>query len=244
MEKLVPQSRSRADWKPGPFVQGVKDCLPTVLGYLSIGFAAGVIGRTSGLSILEIVCMSVFVYAGSAQFIMSGMIMAGSTGMAVVLTVFLVNLRHLLMSAALAPYFRHLPMWKNAVLGAQLTDETFGVAVTRLERDGKGSGWWMLGLNMTAQANWVLATVIGALFGQWIDDPHEYGLDFALPGMFIGLLVLQLISRSKWRVDILVLTVAVVCTLVGSLWLSPSASVLAAVVAAATAGLLAEVGRR
>lgn len=243
MEKLVPQSRSEPAWRLGPFAQGVKDCLPTVLGYLSIGFAAGVIGRTSGLSILEIVCMSVFVYAGSAQFIMSGMLMAGSSGIAVVLTVFLVNLRHLLMSAALAPYFKHLPMWKNAVLGSQLTDETFGVAVTRLEQEGKGNGWWMLGLNMTAQVNWVLATLIGALFGQWIDNPQELGLDFALPGMFIGLLALQLLSRRKWRVDILVLTVAVLCTLLGSLWFSPSVSILIAVVIAATAGLLAEVRR-
>src|SRR5690606_22248911 len=61
----------------GGFVQGVKDCLPTVLGYLSIGFAAGVVERTAGFSLLEIALLSLLLYAGSAQFITAGMMMAG-----------------------------------------------------------------------------------------------------------------------------------------------------------------------
>ncbi|MNI84614.1 hypothetical protein D3C73_1415350 [compost metagenome] len=101
----------------------------------------------------------------------------------------------------------------------------------------------MLGLNVTAHVNWVLATAIGALFGQWIDDPHEYGLDFALPAMFIGLLVIQLLARSKWRVDLIVLGTSVICTLAGSFWLSPSLSVLAAIVIAATVGMGVEKSR-
>jgi 4-azaleucine resistance transporter AzlC len=228
---------------PGAFMEGVKDCIPTVLGYLSIGFAAGVIGKTSGLTVMEIVLMSVFVYAGSAQFIMAGMLAAGSTGLAITMTVFLVNLRHLLMSASMAPYFRHLPVWKNIILGAQLTDETFGVAATRLAGEGRGSGRWMFGLNVTAQVNWILATAIGAVFGMWIDDPGGYGLDFALPAMFIGLLALQLLARSKWRTDVIVMGVAVAATLTGSLWMSPSLSVLAAIVLAALAGMWVEAWR-
>lgn len=227
----------------GKFMEGVRDCLPTVLGYLSIGFAAGVIGHTSGLSAAEITLMSLLVYAGSAQFIMAGMFAVGSPALAVIMTVFLVNLRHLLMSASLAPYFRHLPVWKNFILGAQMTDETFGVASTRLSGEEKGSGSWMLGLNVTAQANWVLATGIGALFGQFIEDPKALGLDFALPAMFIGLLALQLAARKKWRTDIVVMVVAVVCTLLGSFWLSPSLSVLVAIVAAASAGMWVEACR-
>lgn len=243
MEKALLEQKKPVAWSGGKFMEGVRDCLPTVLGYLSIGFAAGVIGKTSGLNLVEITLMSLFVYAGSAQFIMSGMLAAGSSSVAVTLTVFLVNLRHLLMSAALAPYFRHLSVWKNALLGAELTDETFGVASTRLEREGRGSGWWMFGLNLTAHVNWVLATAIGALFGQWIDDPKEYGLDFALPAMFIGLLAIQLLARSKWRVDLIVLFTSVVCTLAGSFWLSPSLSVLAAIVIAATVGMGVEKSR-
>jgi 4-azaleucine resistance transporter AzlC len=243
MEKMMVERKKTAFWPDSRFLEGVRDCLPTVLGYLSIGFAAGVIGKTSGLNLAEITLMSIFVYAGSAQFIMSGMLAVGSSSVAITLTVFLVNLRHLLMSAAMAPYFRHLPAWKNALLGAELTDETFGVASTRLEREGTGSGWWMFGLNITAHVNWVLATAIGALFGQWIDDPKAYGLDFALPAMFIGLLAIQLLARSRWRVDLIVLGTSVLVTLAGSFWLSPSLSVLVAIVVAATVGMGVEGSR-
>lgn len=243
MEKPVGMIARGNGWPDSAFMQGVKDCIPTVLGYLSIGFAAGVIGKTSGLSVMEILLMSVFVYAGSAQFIMAGMLAAGSSGIAIAMTVFLVNLRHLLMSASMAPYFRHLPIWKNVILGAQLTDETFGVATTRLAGESRASGRWMLGLNATAQVNWVAATVIGALFGMWIDDPGGFGLDYALPAMFIGLLALQLLARSKWRTDAIVMAVAVAATLAGSLWMSPSVSVLAAIVLAASAGMWVEAWR-
>ncbi|MGF7047812.1 putative branched-subunit amino acid permease [Paenibacillus sp. DS2015] len=90
------------------FLQGVKDCVPTLLGYLSIGFAAGVVGNTSGLSIAEIALMSALLYAGSGQFIAAGMIAASSSVSAIIFTIFFINLRHLLLSAALAPQFKRL----------------------------------------------------------------------------------------------------------------------------------------
>jgi len=219
------------------FFQGVKDCLPTVFGYLSIGFAAGVVERTAGLSLLEIALISLLLYAGSAQFITAGMMMSGMPASAIIVTVFFVNLRHLLMGAALAPFFRHLPMWKNVLLGAQLTDETFAVATTRLAGKRKGSFAWMLGLNVTAYLNWLAANLAGGLFGDWISDPERFGLDYALPAMFIGLLVLQLRERRKWAVDGSVALAAVVVAVIGSLLLSPHVGVLLATVLAATIGL-------
>jgi 4-azaleucine resistance transporter AzlC len=222
------------DWSS--FTAGMKDCLPTVFGYLSIGFAAGVIGRTAGLSVAEIALMSVMVYAGSAQFIMSGMLASGSSLFSITLTVFFVNLRHLLMSAALSPYFRHLPAWKNGILGAQLTDETFAVASAKLGGKEKGSGSWMLGLNMTAQINWLLATVAGAIFGQWIADPHALGLNFALPAMFVGLIVMQLVERRRWKKDLEVALSAALLAVAGSVLGSGSAGLIIAVIIAATIG--------
>ncbi|MFO7262501.1 MAG: branched-chain amino acid ABC transporter permease [Bacillaceae bacterium G1] len=227
----------------GGFVQGVKDCLPTVLGYLSIGFAAGVVERTAGFSLLEIALLSLLLYAGSAQFITAGMMMAGMPASAIVVTVFFVNLRHLLMGAALAPLFRHLPLWKNVVLGAQLTDETFGVAATRLAGQQRASFAWMFGLNVTAYLNWLLANLAGGLFGHWITDPERFGLDYALPAMFIGLLALQLRERAKWGVDVFVALAAAVIAVGGSVWLSPHAGVILAIVLAATIGVALEKGR-
>lgn len=115
------------------------------------------------------------------------------------------NLRHLLLSAAVSPYFRHLTPLKNMWIGSLLTDESFGVAMTRAIGRERLSERWMHGLNITAYLNWFVANMAGAYFGRWITNPERLGLDYALPAMFIGLVVLQLVHRknkkyiSMWR---------------------------------------------
>lgn len=222
------------------FLKGVKACLPTVLGYLSIGFAAGVVEKTAGLSIIEITLMSLLLYAGSAQFIAAGMLVSGAPIMSIILMIFIVNLRYLLLSAALAPYFRHLDGWRNTIHGFLLTDETFGVATSYLSNNKYASNKWMLGLNLTAYLNWTIANVLGGIFGKWITHPEEFGLDFALPAMFIGLLVLQMASRSEFRIDFLVVTGAILFTVCASFFLSTGINVILATVAAAALGMVTE----
>ncbi|NIK71666.1 AzlC family ABC transporter permease [Paenibacillus sp. BK720] len=222
------------------FLQGVKDCVPTLLGYLSIGFAAGVVGHTSGLSVLEITLMSILIYAGSAQFIIAGMVASQGSIAAIVFTVFIVNLRHLLLSAALSPYFRQLTAFKTVMIGTLLTDETFGVAMNKASNTRALSESWMNGLNVTAYLNWILATMAGAFLGQWITNPEKFGLDFALPAMFIGLLVLQLLGRQKLFRDMVVVVSAVIIVVGASTVTSGSVAVIIATVSAATIGVLIE----
>ncbi|WP_181215926.1 AzlC family ABC transporter permease [Mesobacillus foraminis] len=222
------------------FLQGVKECLPTLLGYLSIGFAAGVVEKTAGLSILEIALLSFILYAGSGQFIAAGMIGAGSSATAIIITIFFVNLRHILLSAALSPYFRHLTPIKNMLVGALLTDETFGVAINKAAKRKQISEKWMHGLNITAYLNWVAANVAGAYFGQWISNPEKFGLDFALPAMFIGLLVLTMASRGKVKLDIIVGIMAIIIGVGASVMFSASIGVIVATIIASTIGMVIE----
>jgi 4-azaleucine resistance transporter AzlC len=191
------------------FYRGVVDCVPTLLGYLSIGFATGVVGKTAGMSVMEVLLLSTFLYAGSAQFIVAGMIAAGSAIGPIIVTILFVNLRHLLLSAALVPYFRQYSSWRNTLIGAELTDETFGVAASRLTENQKHSDRWMFGLNVTAHVNWIAANLVGAIMGSWIADPRQYGLDYALPAMFVGLLVMQIGSRNAVRTDLFVAAAAI-----------------------------------
>jgi len=86
-----------------PFKNGVIDCISKLLGYISI--AAGVIGKASNLSILEVTLLAVIVYAGAAQFIIAGLMLISAPISAIIFTVFLVNSRHFLMSIATSPYF-------------------------------------------------------------------------------------------------------------------------------------------
>ena len=131
------------------FQAGIKACLPTVLGYLGIGFSAGIVGRAAGLSPLEIGLMSLLIYAGAAQFIITSLLLLNSPFSAIILTTFIVNSRHLLMSMTLAPRVKSRHHLDRFGIGALLTDESFAVAMnTSLKRPLDAP--FMHGLNITA----------------------------------------------------------------------------------------------
>lgn len=179
------------------FLQGIKDCIPTLIGYISIGLAFGVIATTSNLSILENFLLSTFVYAGSAQFIFCSLYMAGAPMSVFIITTFIVNLRHFLMSLTVAPYLTRYSTMRNVGFGSLLTDETFGVAVTKVMKEKQLGGRWMDGLNLTAYLTWIISCVTGGVLGNWLPNAEKWGLDFALVAMFIALLVLNLVDVPK-----------------------------------------------
>lgn len=222
------------------FLKGVKDCIPTLLGYISIGLAFGVVGVSSGLSILEIALLTVLVYAGSAQFIFCALILTNSPPSAIILTIFIVNLRHFLMSLTLAPHFTKYSLARNIGFGSLLTDETFGVAITKLMQTKKLSGRWMDGLNITAYLVWIAACVAGAFIGQWVGNPQKWGLDFALTAMFVALLVLQLQSsgKSKLAKNLLLVGLITLCMYVFSYFMPSHLAVLISTIIVATVGVV------
>ncbi|WDM31200.1 branched-chain amino acid ABC transporter permease [Paenibacillus mucilaginosus] len=219
------------------FFHGVRACIPTLLAYLSIGFACGIVQRTAGLSLSEIVLLTLFVYSGSAQFIVAGMYLV-SPPLAVIATIFFVNLRHLLLSAALSPYVRHVSPFRTMLIGAMLTDETFGVAIQKAAKKRRIDEKWVHGLNVTAYVNWFIANLAGAFFTQWITNADTLGLEFALPAIFIGLLTISIVERQIIRIDLIVSLLAVLLVMVCSVWLSSSLSLIIATVAAATMGMV------
>jgi 4-azaleucine resistance transporter AzlC len=208
--------------------------LPVVLGYLGIGFAAGVVERAAGLSYAEIALLSMVLYAGSAQFVVTSMLTLASPAPAIVFTVFLLNVRHLLLSAALAPRLAGVPAWKSALIGLQLTDETFVVAAAR----ERLSPAWMAGLNLAAWSSWAAANLAGAALSALAPDTRP--LAFALPCMFAGLLVLQ--ARAAPRLGTACAVALLAAALAVALHVAGAgpAAIIAATALAATAGLLVE----
>ncbi|WP_342512520.1 AzlC family ABC transporter permease [Sporosarcina sp. FSL K6-1522] len=228
---------NRVDDTEDSFFQGVKDCVPTLLAYLSIGFACGIVQKTAGLSLVEIALLTLFVYAGSAQFIVASMYLV-STPLAIITTVFFVNLRHLILSAALSPYLQHVTPFRNMLIGAMLTDETFGVGIQKAAQKHGISEKWMYGLNVTAYINWFVANMAGACLAQWISNPGALGLEFALPAVFIGLLFISIVERRKIRIDFIVAILAVAIVMLCSFWISSSMSIIVATIVATTAGMV------
>lgn len=212
------------------FREGVYACLPTVLGYAGIGIAAGVVGKSVGLSVFQVALMSILVYAGSAQFIICGMLAIQAPVSAIILTTFLVNLRHFLMSMSVASHFSEEPLVTNIGIGSLLTDESYGVLMTAIANEHKISSVWTHGLNITAYLAWIGSTVIGAMLGNWIPDPNMLGLDFALVAMFAGLFVLQVdtaIKKSTKKTLIVLLSVCLSLYILMR-FVSPEVAVLAA----------------
>lgn len=178
----------------GGFKEGAKAALPIVLGYLPVGMAFGVLARKAGLTSLEVGLMSLFVYAGASQFIAVEMILKGFAWFPIILTTFFVNLRHLLMSSTVSLYFNKNSMRVLGLLSSQLTDESFAVAMSNTSKIANRPRY-LFGLQLTSHAAWVIASVGGALFGPLINS-SGYGFPFALPALFICLLMIQLKSRT------------------------------------------------
>jgi len=181
------------------FKSGFKDVVPTLFGYIGVGLAMGIVANTSHLSVLAVLLMSLIVYAGSAQFIIISMLLAGSPISAIVLSTFLINSRMILMSMSIAQYFKKDSLLQNIALGSLLTDETFALSMNKINQtDHQLRPRWLHAANILAYLVWAAATVVGCLLGNLIADPNQFGLDFAVVGMFIGLLYLQIITdRSK-----------------------------------------------
>ncbi len=211
---------------------GARAAWPICLGYIPIGIAFGVLGQKAGLSPLEIGLMSIVVFAGSSQFIGVALLGSGAGFLPIVITTFFVNLRHLLMSSALATHLRTAaPRW-IALFGYGVTDESFAVNTVRF----RSAGWdWQRALvvNHTANVTWILSTIAGGYAGSFIPR-GAFGIDYALVAMLICLLVLQL----RGGLYVIVAAAAGVLSVILSLVVPGNGHVVIAAVVAATVGLL------
>lgn len=227
-QNMQPGARPVVPFSWKGFAGGAKIALPVVLGYVPVGFAFGVLAAGAGISSLETGLMSLFVYAGSAQLIAVDMVQAGITTLSIILTTFIVNLRHLLMSAAVSPHLAGFPTPWLAAFSFEMTDETFAVHMGRFSSGVIDKGE-ILGLNVASHAAWLFSGLLGALLGDAITDVKPYGLDYALSGMFIALILPHCRIPRRLAAALVSAALAVVFTLNGAAdWSAIMATALAA----------------
>lgn len=181
------------------FFHGCRDILPLIVGAVPFGIIFGTLAVGAGLTGWQAMGMSALVFAGSAQFI-SITLIAGGVGTAVVLlTTFVVNLRHALYSASMQPFVRHLPSRWRVPLAFWLTDEAFAVIQHRYAQDDASphKHWFFLGAGLTMYLSWQLATLAGIAFGQAVPNVAAWGLDFAMIATFIGIAVPMMRTRPQ-----------------------------------------------
>jgi 4-azaleucine resistance transporter AzlC len=216
----------------GRIREGLSAAWPICLGFFPIGMSLGVLAQKAGLAPWQIGIMSLVVFAGGSQFIAVAMIGSGASLAAIVTTTFMVNLRHLLMSSALSVHFPGTSRRFLALFAYGVTDESFAVNMARFNQGG-----WnrcrALVVNQATNAVWFISSVAGAYIGQFIPS-GSLGIDYALTGMFLCLLVFQL----RGPVFVATALIAALCSVLAYIWLPGNAYVIVASCLAATAGLV------
>lgn len=195
------------------FLRGARDTMPMIVGAIPFGILFGALATSVGLSIYATMAMSLFVFAGSSQFVAVTLIGQGVGIAVIVMTTFFVNLRHALYSASLGPAFRGLKQKWLVPLGFFLTDETYAVVIKRVNEspDNKHHHWYCLGSSLAMYANWQLCTLVGFTAGNALENMSGWGLEFAMIVTFIGIVV-PLITRFPMLIAALVAVVVALLT--------------------------------
>lgn len=179
------------------FRAGARDTIPVIFGAVPFGIIFGALAINAGLSVYATLGMSLIVFAGSSQFVAAGLVAQGAGVLVIVLTTFVVNLRHGLYAASLGPYLSKQSQRWLLPLGFWLTDETYAVVVQRYARADESvhKHWYHLGSSLAMYLNWQLCTVIGIVAGTQLHGLSDWGLEFAMVVTFIGIVVPLL---SSW----------------------------------------------
>ncbi|MEG6615836.1 AzlC family ABC transporter permease [Peptococcaceae bacterium 1198_IL3148] len=195
--------------------QSIRDTIPVMLGVIPFGITCGIMGNTAGLTNLETIMMSLLVFAGASQFVAITMLSAGITGWGIIiLTTLLINLRHLIMGASLAPYMMKLPVRLQAILSFGLVDESYALTASRINSSGY-SAYYQLACSVVLYIAWAISTTIGVIAGSYINDPLQWGLDIAMPATFLVLLMPRLVDKQS----VVVCVIAAVTAVLGALYL-------------------------
>ena len=177
------------------FWAGVRAEIPLLIGVFPFGMIYGALALNAGLSKSASQMMSSIVFAGSAQFITTQLVHDSAPGFVIVLTIAVVNLRHVLNSASLAPYLASVSTRWKPLLAYLLTDEAYAPSVVHYEEKGVTpfSHWFLFGAGLALWTNWQISTALGIFLGTAI--PESWSLDFALPLTFIAMVVPVLKNR-------------------------------------------------
>ena len=210
------------------FSAGAKAALPICLGLIPIGISYGLLALQAGLTQFETVLMSVLVMAGSSQLMAVGMI--GKAAVAAIVTaVFFVNLRHLVMSSAVMSRMGPAPLGVKLLCAFPLCDESFAL----FSLSGSRSAFYLLGANTALYGAWVLASVLGAVIGQFLPEVVAKSFGVAFYASFLALL---LPSARRSRGIALLVALAAGMNTVLQLFLPVSWAVILSMVASAAVG--------
>jgi 4-azaleucine resistance transporter AzlC len=203
---------------------------PIFVTAVVVGIAFGVTARQAGLGVVETSATSVIIFAGASQFVMVDLLRTGAPAPLIVLTVVLLNARHLLMAAAIRPFVATTTRLQRLGLAYLLTDETFAMAIGHFRRGHRDITYYAV-FGTVLWCSWNVGTLLGATFGAGVQDPQRYGIDFAITAVFVAIVAIGVRHRADAVVAVIAVLVAAGLRLFG-------ASAVAVVLAGALAPLV------
>jgi 4-azaleucine resistance transporter AzlC len=193
------------------FIAGFRDQSPGIIGIVPFGLITGAAASAAGVDPWLAMGMSIIVFAGAAQLAAISLMAQHAPGGLVVLTVLIVNLRMMMYSAAMAPYFRHTPVARKWLFSYLLTDHTFALMTTKFDKHRlpQHLDAYYFGATSTLWWAWQVGVSIGIFAGAQV--PAEWSLDFAIPLVFLSLVLPAMQTRSHWAAAFAAGTVAAFC---------------------------------
>ncbi|MCY7388221.1 MAG: AzlC family ABC transporter permease [Burkholderiales bacterium] len=194
------------------FIQGLRDQVPFTPGFVPFGLITGAAAISAGVDPWLSMAMSVIMYAGAAQLAAISLLAQHAPGGIVVLTVLVVNLRMMMYSAAIAPYFSKTPKLQKWLLAYLLTDHAFALVTTKFDKRHvpKHMDAYYFGVTSSMWCIWQASVAVGIFAGALV--PAKWSLDFAIPLVFLSLVLPALRTRSHWAGAIAAGVAAAFCT--------------------------------
>ncbi|WP_096390164.1 AzlC family ABC transporter permease [Halopenitus persicus] len=191
------------------FRAGARDVLPVLLGVVPFAMVVGIAAIDAGLTPLQAIGMSAFVYAGSSQLAAIELLGESAPIAVAVFTAIIINLRMVMYSASIAPHFDDYRRRTRAFLAYFLTDQAYALSLTAYEADAvEDERWYYLGVATPISIVWMVCTALGVVLGSGI--PDSWGLSFAVPLVFLAILVPVMKDRPRTVAAIVSGAIAVV----------------------------------
>ncbi|CAM3518893.1 AzlC family ABC transporter permease [Thalassospira profundimaris] len=200
--------------------RGALACLPLLPSTIIFGAVLGVLAAQRGLSLGELLFMSLAVFAGSAQFVSVDLWRETIPSATIIIATAVINMRYILIGASLRPVFRGRPLWVKVTGMHMVADENWAVSMTQKDLANPG---FLLGGGIFLGVVWATGNTVGYLLGGGIPDPEVYALDFAFTAVFAALTI----GMWKGKVDLLPWIAAAVGSVIGHYTLPGTWSILA-----------------
>lgn len=203
--------------KKSDFLSAIRDTIPIMTGYIVLGMGFGIIMNASGIGLIYVVAMSVFIYAGSMQYAAIGLLTGGASYITIALTTLAVNIRHLFYGLSMIEKYKGRGIRKIYLIFS-LTDETYSLASSK----EKSEDYYFF-VSVIDHIYWITGSALGSLIGSTVNF-NSKGVDFALTALFITIFTDQWMKNKKHFSAICGVGVTALCLIVfgSEMFLIPS----------------------